>query len=258
MPKKLILLALFIIFYTVTPAQYASWMMGTWKSISGAATIRINDVSVESFTGTKTSEINNGSKITISISGSFKGRGLYLQDGEVLHKEPENAQWYDCSACTQVNKMIISHDSLILINSISGCDSRCDAEIFYYRLLSEYDNSTQRYLVDRFGRPSDIIGFHPYQPQEDKTVASDNEEEKKHQDSLDNIARIKQQQTDDAARIAQQKKRQQEITDSLNLVKQNEQQHIKDSLDNVARIKQQQIDDSTRLAQQKKTATGNS
>ena len=91
-----------------------------------------------------------------------------MQDGEVLHKEgPENGQWHDCSACTQINKMIISHDSLILISSISGCDNGCDAEIFYYRLLSEYDNDTQLYLVDRFGRPSDIIGFHPYSPQKD-------------------------------------------------------------------------------------------
>ncbi len=42
------------------------------------------------------------------------------------------------------------------------------------------------------------------------------------------------------------------LADSLNLVKQKEQQRINDSLDNIARIKQQQIDDSTLLAQQKK------
>ena len=109
MRKKLILLALFIIFYTITHAQYVSWMMGTWKSTNGATTpsrsvtntIQIDDVSGESFTGTKTSEINDRlhAKITISISGAFRGRGLYLQNGEVLHKEePENGQWYDCSA----------------------------------------------------------------------------------------------------------------------------------------------------------------
>src|SRR5258706_12908090 len=97
MSKKLILLALFIILYTITHAQYAGWMMGTWKSTSGATTlsgnvtntIQIDDISRESFTGTKTSEINDGShaKITISISGAFKGKGLYLQDGAVVHKE---------------------------------------------------------------------------------------------------------------------------------------------------------------------------
>ena len=185
MPKKLILLALFIIFYTITHAQYAGWMMGTWKSTSGATTlsgnvtntIQINDVSGESFTGTKTSEINDGAKITISISGFLRGKGLYLQNGAVVHREePENGQWHDCSACTQENKMIISHDSLILISSISGCDNRCDGETLYYRLLSEYDDSTQRHLVDRFGRPSDIIGFRPYQPQEDETVASNDDD----------------------------------------------------------------------------------
>src|SRR5205809_1636855 len=273
MPKKLILLASFIIFYTITHAQYAGWMMGTWKSRSGAATssanvtntIQIDDVSGESFTGTKTSEINDGShaKITISISGAFRGKGLYLQNGQVLHKdETGNGQSYDCSGCTQVNKMIISHDSLILINSISGCNNRCDAETFYYRLLSEYDNSTQRYLVDRFGRPSDIIGFHPYQPKEGEAVQSNDDSElskndvvvstmvtdstaealkkaeKKRQDSLDNIARIKQKQIDDSTRLAQQKKRQQEITDSLTLVQQKEQLRLKDSLDNVARMEQ--------------------
>ncbi len=264
--RKLIFLVLFIIFYTITHAQYVGWMMGTWKSTSVATlpgsvtnTIQIDDVSDESFTGTKTSESNDRShaKIIISISGSFRGRGLYIENGDVLHKEdPKNGQWYDCSSCTHVNKMIISHDSLILINSISGCDKRCDGEISFYRLLSEYDSSTQQHLVDRFGRPSDIIGFHPYHPQKDETAPPTDsaeairKEEKKHQDSLDNVARIKQQQADDAALLlAQQKQRQQEITDSLNLVKQ---QRIKDSLDNVARIKQQQIDDAALLAQQKK------
>ena len=66
MPKKIILIALFIIFYTITHAQSADWMMGTWKStgattLSGniASTIQIDNVTGESFTGTKTSEINN-------------------------------------------------------------------------------------------------------------------------------------------------------------------------------------------------------
>src|SRR4051794_12250901 len=127
MHKKIILLALFIIFYTITQAQYASWMMGTWKSTGGGKTlsgrvnntIRINDVSRESFTGTKTIEVNDHSTITISISGAFRGKGLYLQDGAVVHKEgPQNGQWHDCSACSQENKMMISHDSLVLISSI--------------------------------------------------------------------------------------------------------------------------------------------
>ena len=272
MHKKLILLALFIIFYTITHAQYVSWMMGTWKSTSGATassgnvtnTIRIDDVSDESFTGTKTIETNDGShaKITISISGAFKGRGLYLQDGAVVHKEgSESGQWHDCSACTQVNKMMVTHDSLILISSISGCDNGCNGETHYYRLLSEYDDDAQRYLVDRFGRPSDIIGFQPYQPKEGEKVQSMNDDselsknsvvavtmvadpaaeaiknkEKRRRDSLDNIARIKQQQTDESARLAQQKKREKEITDSLNLAQQKERKRLKDSLDNVARL----------------------
>jgi hypothetical protein len=260
MPKKVILLALFIIFYTIMHAQSADWMMGTWKSISGTTilsgsvtnTIQIDNVSGESFTGTKTSEINN-TKITISIAGFIRGKDLYLQNGAVVHKEPENGQWDDCSACTQQSKLTISRDSLILINTVSGCNNRCDGETLYYRLLSEYDGPTQRYLVDWFGRPADIIGFRPFSPQEDKTVASndDNEEEKRRQDSLDNIARIKQQQTDNSILLAQQKKREQEIADSLNLVHQKKQQRIKDSLDNFARIREQQIDDSTQLAQQK-------
>ena len=254
MPKKIILLALLFIIYTITHAQNTGWMMGIWKSTSGTTTssrnilntIQINNVSGESFTGTKTSEINNA-KITISIAGFVKEKELYLQNGEVVHKEPETAQLYDCSACAQVNKLIIRRDSLILINSISGCDNRCDAETFYYRLLSEYDDDTQRYLVDWFGRPADIIGFRPFHPQEDKTVVSNNdsdstaeviqkEEEQRHQDSLDNIARIKQQQIDHAAMLTQEKKRQKEIADSLNLVQQTEKRRLKDSLNNVAKL----------------------
>ena len=99
MAKKVIFLSLFVISYTITHAQSAGWMMGTWKNtkattLSGivTSTIQINDVSGESFTGTKTSEINNGShaKITISLAGFLKGKILYLQNGEVLSKEPEN------------------------------------------------------------------------------------------------------------------------------------------------------------------------
>jgi hypothetical protein len=268
MPKKIILLALFIIFYAVTHAQSANWMMGTWKSARAttpaASTIQIDNVSGESFTGTKTSEISNA-KITISIAGFVRGKDLYLQNGEVIRKEPESAQWDDCSACKQESKLTISQDSLILRNNISGCANRCDGETFYYRLLSEYDDSVQRYLVDWYGRPADIIGFRPFRPQEDKTVASNDnsEEEKRKQDSLDNIARIKRQQINNAALLAQQKKRQQEIADSINLAQQRE-QRIKDSLDNVARIRtedsllevqaqkrRQEIADSISLAQQR-------
>jgi hypothetical protein len=272
MPKKIILLALLFIFYTITHAQNTGWMMGIWKSTGGITTpsrnilntIQINNVSGESFTGTKTSEINNA-KITISIAGFVKGKELYLQNGEVVHKEPETAQLYDCSACAQVNKLIIRRDSLILINSISGCDNRCDAETFYYRLLSEYDDDTQRYLVDWFGRPADIIGFRPFHPQEDKTIVSNNdsdstaeviqkEEEQRHQDSLDNIARIKQQQIDHAAMLTQEKKRQKEIADSLNLVQQTEKRRLKDSLNNVAKLEKIRLktEDSLRNVQLKK------
>ena len=270
MRKKLILLTLFIIFYTTTHAQYAVWMMGTWKSRSEtitsrgsvADTIRITDVSVENFTGTKTSKRNDGAKITISISGGLRGKGLYLQNGAVVNKEPQNSEWPDCSSCTEQNKIIISRDSLILIDSVSGCDNTCNGVTVYYRLLSEYDESTQLHLVDRFGRPSDIIGFRPYTTHKADTTASDETNETPKTDSinlvhlqadqaiknsLNNLARIRQQQKDDAARLAQQKKQQQEINDSLNLAKQKQQQRNKDSLDAVARIRQQQIDDSTLL-----------
>jgi hypothetical protein len=236
MRRRFVLLALLTIFYTITHAQYAGWMMGTWQSTSGAATIQITDVSGESFTGTKTIEVNDRShaKITISISGSFRGKGLYLRNGDVLNKEEaENGQVYDCSACSQADKIMVGHDSLILMSSISGCDARCDGETFFYRLLSEYDDATQHYLVDRFGRPSDIIGFHPYQ-KKDETAASD--------DSLKNVVasavatdRNRSQQIHDSILAAQQRKRQQEIADSINLVKKKQQQRIKDSLDNVAR-----------------------
>ncbi|WP_143075888.1 hypothetical protein [Parafilimonas terrae] len=269
MRKKLILPVLFILFCAISHAQSLGWMMGTWKGTGGI--IQIDDVSGGSFSGTKTSGINNH-KITTAISGAFRGRGLYLEDGEVLRGEGQpTSQGYDCSACTPVTKIVIKQDSLVLVNSISNCDEKCNGETFFYRLLTEYDSATQRYLVDRFGRPSDIIGFRPRRPQEDIPVASNDnneplkndvvpnaaindaaEKEKRIKDSLDNIARIRQQQIKDSTLFAQQKKRDKEITDSLNLAKQKEQQRIQDLLDNVARIRQQQIADSILLAQKNK------
>ena len=268
MRKKLILPTLFIFFCTITHAQSVSWMIGTWKGTGGI--IQIDNVSGGSFSGTKTSGSSNHTT-TIAISGAFRGRGLYLEDGEVLHGEgQETSQAYDCSACTPATKIVIKQDSLVLVNSISDCDERCNGETFFYRLLTEYDSATQRYLVDRFGRPSDIIGFQPRRPREDVPVASsDNneplkndvvsnaaistaEKEKRTKDSLNNVARIRQQQIADSILLVQKNKRQQEITDSLNLVQQKEQQRIQDSLDNVARIRQKQIADSILLAQKNK------
>jgi len=262
MRRRLILFALFIIFFTTTHAQYAGWMLGTWKStgVTGSVTqtIQITDVTRESFTGTKTSERNDGShgKITISISGAVRGVGLYVTNGEVLQKDgPGNGQWYDCSACAETDKMVIHHDSLILISSIADCDKRCDGETSFYRLLTEYDSATQRHLVDRFGKPPDIIGFRPFQPHQDDTVASQHDEQRSLKDSLKNVVATLEQtrrRTEDSLRNVQAGKRNQEIADSINLAKQKKQQHIKDSLDNVARVRQQQINDSTLLAQHKK------
>lgn len=285
MPKRLILFAVFIILYTVTHAQYAGWMTGTWESRSATTTssgsitntIYINDISGESFTGTKTTETNNG-KIAISISGGFRGKGMYLQDGAVVQKEgSQNAQLHDCSACAQEAKMIIGHDSLVLISSISDCGNGCDGETIYYKLLSEYDDRSQRYLVDRFGRPSDIIGFRPYKPKEGDTVIAFNyneppvqqnavatavttdpdarpikKEEKKPQALPGKPAKVKQQQAADSIPVA--RKRQQQITDSLNLAQQKEQRHLKDSLDNVARLEKKRLktQDSLRNVQAKK------
>jgi hypothetical protein len=53
MRRRLILFALFIIFFTTTHAQYAGWMLGTWKStgVAGSVTqtIQITDVTREKF-----------------------------------------------------------------------------------------------------------------------------------------------------------------------------------------------------------------
>lgn len=265
--KKIILIALINFFYSAINAQNAGWMAGTWKTRAGAinatgnanSSILIDNVSGESFTGTKTMAFYDGqnSKITITIAGFLRGKNLFLQDGQIVKKEPANSQWHDCSACTQVNKMFISGDSLILINSVSGCEAGCDAINYYFRLLSEYDSTTQRYLVDWFGRPSDIIGFRPFQPKDDKIHAVQDETEplKKEVAGNDVVTDAKRvQQMKDSMLLVQQKKREQEITDSLNLVKQSEKLRIKDSMDNVAMLEQirQRAEDSLRNIQEKK------
>ena len=273
MIKKLLLLSLFIIFCTLTHAQYASWMKGTWKS-AGGASIKITDVSRESFTGIKTIGSTN-----VAISGGFRGKGMYLQDGAIVNADGKaTSQQYDCAACSQDSKIVVSHDSLIWITSIADCDNKCNGQTIYYRLFSEYDDDAQHFLVDRFGRPADIIGFHPYQPKEGTKVQSlddDNSEPaktevaavtmtpdpdalkqkaKNHQDSLDNAARLKQQKLNDAALLAQQKKREKAISDSLNLVQQKDKQRLKDSLNNVAKLEKikQHTEDSLRDAEAKK------
>jgi hypothetical protein len=184
MRKKLLLFAFFITLMVTGYTQPAAWMLGTWQSTGEGnpqatnSIIDIEEVSRESFSGTKTITRNN-TRTIVAVSGAFRGRGFYMQDGEVLSQEPGGGQVDDCVACNQSNRMEIKADSLILVVSMTDCNNRCDGETYYYRLLSDYDSATQRTLVDRFGRPSNIIGFQPYRPREDKPAISEAETARK-------------------------------------------------------------------------------
>jgi len=285
--KKLPLVFLLCFLISAGKAQNLGWMVGTWMGaeniqVSSSSkltrTIAIDAVSGETFTGTKTNEVNDHShaKIVTSISGYFTKDQFYFKNGVVLYKkESSSRQWWDCSSCVPQNKIVLRQDSIILISRISGCQQYCDGISVYYRLLCEYDTTTQRYLVNLFGNSSDIAAFTPCIKEETKLIASDpdktipntdslkivtkisKQQQQKIQDSLRNViavAKKHQQEVDDSVKNAALvvKKKAQQITDSLNLlavVEKKRQQQISDSLTIVKNQQQQKLQDSLRTAE---------
>src|SRR5580765_612019 len=109
--RKLLLLFFPFFLFSVVKAQDLNWMLGNWNGTGNVQvnskfkftrTIIINSVSGQSFTGTKTNEINDHhhAKIVTSISGYFDKDQFYFKNGMVLYKKASsNRQWWDCSSC---------------------------------------------------------------------------------------------------------------------------------------------------------------
>jgi hypothetical protein len=237
------------------------WMLGTWKGAGKTHFIRtivIDSVSGHNFSGTRTIDADdrNQTKIITLISGSINKGKFDISDGKILYKkEPKHGKWLDCTNCPLENNIIIAHDSIFLSSRITGCREYCDGTSNYYKLLCDYDTTTQRYLVTRFGSSSNARAFNPCAINSPLPVASKN-----NQDSLKNaesVANKKRQQLDDSLKIAANiaEKKQQRVNDSLqiaaNIEREKKQQQVEDSLKTAAineKKRKQQVDDSLKIA----------
>jgi hypothetical protein len=163
--KKLWLLVLLCFAFTLSYAQNNNWMLGAWEGEGSSSnnaqfikTIVIDSVSGESFSGTLTSAIKNHSrfKIITSFSGSIDKDQLHITNGKVFSKkDPPNGEWTDCSSCLPETKVTIQQGRIVLTSHIAGCKNGCNSVSVYYKLLCDYDTTTRRYLVNRFGTASD-------------------------------------------------------------------------------------------------------
>ena len=263
-PKQCVLLCVCCFLFSIISAQDLKWMTGTWKGTGNkhknqpVKTLDINSINGNAFKGTKTFEINdrNRANIITSISGYLSNKTFYLQTDSVLHQtKPQHGDWFDCTVCKPVNRIEITYDSIFLSSEIIGCAAYCDGISVYYKLLPDFDTTTQRALINEFGTPEQIAAFKPHVKEVPPMVSSDPDEVKPkiNQDSINNSAKLakkKQQQVNDSLKVvaANEKKREQYILDSINILKQQKQQHILDSLNDAtvaAKKRQQGIDDST-------------
>jgi hypothetical protein len=228
--KKLLLLFALCSLCKSSNAQNLNWLVGKWDGIASNVnnsqlirTIVIDSVSGENFSGTRINELkgHGNARIVTSLSGRIDKDQVYLKTGTVLYKkEPPNGQWMDCSSCTPEIKISIQNDKIIVTSIIAGCQTACNSTSVYYKLLCDFDTSTQHYLINSFGTSADIRAFKPCIKKSPEQIAAE-------------------------------KKREQEITDSLNFARQKEQQHIKDSVANataLAKKRQKEIDDSISIA----------
>ncbi|MGN6211966.1 hypothetical protein [Parafilimonas sp.] len=292
--------------------QQSNWLAGLWKEKTdprlNSKNLIIDSVKGSSFTGITIFK-QKGLPVIIDIKGSyttsrFVFKGITVLSGETSQKDytPQ------CLSCVTENNLTIKEDSLLLTSRIIACNDSCNGVDIYYRLLCEFDEATQLYLVKNFGSGSNIQSFVPCKetPEaleekkrlkqiedsttnlvliaqlrkkrlEERLAFEADEREKLKQDSLKSvasykqkyekgiadslqaIAKLKEQRKLDslneaAAKIKQQhiedsiaavKKRQQQIADSLQVIAKLKEQRRLDSLNEIAaKIKQQHIEDS--------------
>ena len=244
-------------------AQDTKWLLGTWNapvSKAGkfhmARSILIDSVYGENFSGTSSSEADddNHTKIVTAIKGHFNENQFMMRIGEVLYrKDPPHNVWVNCTTCPLYNKIIIKHDTVFLNSEISGCSKFCDGISVYYKLLPDYDTTTQRQLVDLFADSAYAANFKPLEK-----VAM--QQQKAIDDSLRIVAALalkRQQQVDDSLKnvAAVAALRKQQVDDSLKavaMIAAKRQQQVADSLKNAAIIAskqhEQQVKDSIRTA----------
>jgi hypothetical protein len=252
-------------------------LLGTWNAPVGKAgkfhmarSIVIDSVNGENFSGTSSSEADddNHTKIVTAIKGHFNENQFMMRIGDVLYrKDPPHNVWVNCTSCPLYNKIIIKHDTVFLNSEISGCSKFCDGISVYYKLLPDYDTTTQRQLVDLFADSAYAANFKPLEKvamQRQKAIddslrivaALALKRQQQVDDSLKNVATIaarRQQQADDSLKAVAMiaAKRQQQVTDSLKNAaiiasKQHEQQ-VKDSIRTVTALemqRQQHVNDS--------------
>lgn len=145
-------------------SQDISWMSGKWSgtgvvpgslySTDYVRTLNVDKVVTNRFIGTLVSEVRDGkgTRQDIAFTGMFEKGELKLNYGRILYtKEPPYGQWWDCRACNSTSLIRIAGDTILLTLTNINCGGTCDGETKYYKLLSDFDASTQKTIIAVFG-----------------------------------------------------------------------------------------------------------
>lgn len=248
--NKIWLLFLLCFLCRLSKAQSLDWMLGTWNgtasSVNNAQSVRtiiIDSVGGENFAGTRVSELKGSvhAKIITSLSGYIDKKNVYIKTGNVLYKKaPPRVELTDCSSCIPGATISIQSDRIVVTSIISGCQAACNGTAVYYKLLCDFDTLTQRDLVNRFGTAADITSFKPCIKKTPEMIAGEKRKEQAIADSLNLVKLNEAQRLKDSATnaAALAKQREKEIADSISLVRKREKQ-ILDSTNAANKIAQQ-------------------
>ena len=252
--KKTWLLFLLCFVCSLSDAQNLNWLLGTWNgtvsNVNNAQSIRtiiIDSVGGESFSGTRISELKGSvhAKIITAVSGYINKGHIYIKNGNVLYKKaPPRIELTDCSSCIPEATISVQQDRIVVTSIISGCQPACNSTTVYFKLLCDFDTLTQRNLINRFGTAADIASFNPCIKKTPELIAEEKRKEQAIADSLNMVKLNEEQRLKDSAIAAAAliKQRKKEVADSISLAKKHEKQ-IQDSTvaaNKVAQQKEQQ------------------
>jgi hypothetical protein len=155
-----------------------SWLAGRWngagdvpKSYIATHIIRSMDITLgqgDTYSCLYTNAINdrNGSMKKVMNKGRFYDNKFHTISSEVIYqKNPPGARWVDCDDCDEKEEIIIEEDKIKILYLIPKCRPACDGTGYFYKDLSSFDLPMQRYLVKRFGTPTQLERFEAVYPE---------------------------------------------------------------------------------------------
>lgn len=250
--KKALLAIMLCFVFLSGYTQHSNWLTGLWKEKTdpklNSKNLIIDSVKGSSFTGIIILK-QKGLPVIIDMEGSYTSSRLVFKGTAILSGEISQKDYTPlCLSCVPENTLTIKNDSLLLTSRILACNDSCNGVDIYYRLLCEFDEPTQLYLVKNFGSAGSISAF--VACKETPAILEEKKRLKQIEDSTTNlvlIAQLRKKRLEErlAFESDEREKLKRDSIKAAIAYKQKHEKEIQDSLNEVAaKIKQQRIEDS--------------